>query len=102
MITTTDVAWSLTDVTHLLMLYFPCKLTSSWRVLYKSYLLISEEALTEDCKAEMATMVTLLMGNYQLDMTLATACDTDVADHCNIEKNMKREGNVCVLSTYKL
>jgi len=44
----------------------------------------------------MATMVTLLMGNYQLDMTLATACDTDVADHCNIEKNMKREGNVCV------
>jgi len=45
----------------------------------------------------MATMVTLLMGNYQLDMTLAIACDTDVADYCIIEKNMRQEGNVmCV------
>ena len=44
----------------------------------------------------MATMVTLLMGNYQLDMTLATACDTDVADYCNMEKNMRQEGDMFV------
>ena len=44
----------------------------------------------------MATMVTLLMGNYQLDMTLAAACDVDVADHCTMEKNMRQEG-VCTM-----
>ena len=42
----------------------------------------------------MATMVTLLMGNYQLDMTLAAACDVDVADHCTMEKNTRQGGIV--------
>jgi len=48
----------------------------------------------------MATMVTLLMGNYQLDMTLATACDTDVADNCKMEKNMRQEGDMLCLCVY--
>ena len=40
----------------------------------------------------MATMVKKLMGNYQLDMALAEACDSDVVDHCSIERNMREEG----------
>ncbi|XP_065915712.1 Golgi apparatus protein 1-like [Dysidea avara] len=62
-----------------------------------------EGALTDDCKAEMATMVTLLMGNYQLDMTLAAACDVDVADHCTMEKNTRQGGGViaCLMTMEK-
>ena len=37
-------------------------------------------------------MVKKLVGNYQLDMTLAMACEKDVVDHCSIEKNMREEG----------
>lgn len=44
----------------------------------------------------MAVMVKKLMGNYQLDMALATACDTDVVDHCSIEKNARKEGMIFV------
>ena len=65
-------------------------------VLLLRWTFLLEGALTDDCKAEMATMVTALMGNYQLDMSLATACEIDVADHCTIEKNMRQEGDVCI------
>ena len=52
----------------------------------------ADDDLTDDCKAEMATMVKKLMGNYQLDMKLAAACDRDVVDRCSIEKNTREEG----------
>ena len=53
----------------------------------------------------MAIMVNKMMGNYQLDMALAEACDSDVVDHCSIEKNTRVEGtleddHVCMYILY--
>lgn len=63
----------------------------------------NDEELTDDCKAEMAIMVNKMMGNYQLDMALAAACDSDVVDHCSIEKNTRVEGGVisCLMKMEK-
>ena len=50
----------------------------------------------------MAIMVNKMMGNYQLDMALAAACDSDVVDHCSIEKNTRVEGKKIVSGPTKV